>query len=95
MTTSTINLVGIIFSNFGHFSIGPGFNSTFPLTINDNAIIKAVTSSKVTHYFQVITRTLFTVYIISTFFMQIFVICTLTTHDPWAETANGRSTLLD
>ena len=27
--------------------------------------------------------------------MQIFIICTLTTHNPWAETANGRSTLLD
>ena len=27
------------------FSFGPGFSSTFPLTINNNAIIKAVTSS--------------------------------------------------
>ena len=38
-----LDLVGIIFSHFGHFFIGPGSDSTFPLTINNNAIIKAVT----------------------------------------------------
>ena len=39
-----LDLGGIIFSHFGHSFIGPGFNSTFPLTINNTAIIKAVTS---------------------------------------------------
>ena len=39
-----LDLVGIIFSHFRRFFIGPGFNVTFPLTINNNAIIKAVTS---------------------------------------------------
>ena len=44
------NLSTIIRSSWYHlftfrtFFIGPGFNSTFPLTINNNAIIKAITS---------------------------------------------------
>ena len=41
---TTINLIGMILSHLGHFFIGSGFNSTFPLTINNNAIIEAVTS---------------------------------------------------
>ena len=31
------------FSHFRHFFIGPGFNSTFPFTINNNALVKVVT----------------------------------------------------
>ena len=39
-----LHVVGIINSHFVHFFFGPGFNSTFTLTINNNAIIKTVTS---------------------------------------------------
>ena len=35
-----LDLDGIFLSHLGHFFIGPGFNLTFPLTINSNAIIK-------------------------------------------------------
>ena len=66
--TSTINLVDIIFSHFGHFFIGPGFNSTFPLIINDNAIIKAVASRLHTTFKSLHVYTLFTIYIIFTYF---------------------------